>query len=604
VVLGDDVPAPDLQTRTDWAFGGWFTQPNGEGLRVVPGEPLLVAMLSDQSLASPGLMPTTLYALWLYEGQYNVEFVLGGGNIGGDTINVINQVYIDDLLPVPATVQRTGWTLQGWNTQANGLGDWVSNATEVTEALLSQDTLDDPGTPTQFFAIWQANQYVVEFDLDDGTFEAITVTYGQNFTLPTALSRQGYDFDGWFTLAEGGTQITTGTQVHYSNIDPAVEYPGVAATFAAQFTPRNNTAFAVHVILENADGTFANPIVSNFSGTTGALVEAFDSFFTGANYVFDIGYTGNVLSANIAADGSTVLVLRYLRNTYTLTVELAGGTGVTGPSEALRWGEEFDLGSNPTKLGFTFDGWQIIGTGTNIDGFVVTMGTENATLTAQWDETPFYIELIADDDHYDYFGEVLLGAPIGDIPAADIGPNWHFVGWSQDDGESFLQSSDVLQSTDPFVAHFVRIYTIVFDSAGGTITDENAATVTRSATYTHNFAVPEATRPGYVFQQWVLVIDNQQHVITDAVQVWALTDQQPRNPAQISGAMQVFADEIEEEDSITIFAQWERAETSNWWRTLLRVLLGVVLFITAPLLMFIGGRLAGTLFCWYLENCA
>jgi hypothetical protein len=26
--------------------------------------------------------------------------------------------------------------------------------------------------------------------------------------------------------------------------------------------------------------------------------------------------------------------------------------------------------------------------------------------------------------------------------------------------------------------------------------------------------------------------------------------------------------------------------------------------IAVPLLMFAGGRLAGTLFCWYLENCA
>jgi hypothetical protein len=40
----------------------------------------------------------------------------------------------------------------------------------------------------------------------------------------------------------------------------------------------------------------------------------------------------------------------------------------------------------------------------------------------------------------------------------------------------------VLQNTDPFVAQFVRIYTVLFDATGGSITGEGTPTTTRSAT--------------------------------------------------------------------------------------------------------------------------
>ncbi|MCL2531169.1 MAG: InlB B-repeat-containing protein [Oscillospiraceae bacterium] len=604
VLLGDDVPEPNLQLRTDFVFGGWFTAPNGDGVLVTPGEPLTLTMLSELSQQNPAI-PTTLYALWLYEGQYIVQFVLGGGNIAGSTADVTEQVYIDDTLPVPTGVLRTGHSLQGWNTQEDGLGDWVTASTEVTATLLSEATLEDPAVPTQFFAIWQANEYRVQFELSDGSYEAFTVTFGETFTLPAALSRVGYDFTGWFTAAEGGTQITATTIVDHINIDPAIVYPGIAATFMARFTPRNDTAWTVHVILENADGTFADPIVTNFiGGTTGVLVEAFPSFFDDANYVFDADYAGNVLSSNIAADGSTVLVLRYLRRTFTLTVDLDGGTGVVGPTETLRWGEQFDLGGSPTRTGFEFAGWQINGAGTTLAGNVVTMGTANATLTAQWTETPFRIELVADGATYGTHGYVTLGTTVGELPApANIGPNWHFVGWSQD-GISMLQPTSVLQNTDPFVAQFVRIYTVLFDATGGSITGEGTPTTTRSATYTHNFAVPAATRANHVFLHWYVNLGGNSIIVSNATEVWALNSA-PRNPAAISAAAMPFADGADG-SYLTVFAAWEEVDGNdgiNWGR-ILTIVLGIMFGIAVPLLMFAGGRLAGTLFCWYLENCA
>jgi len=212
---------------------------------------------------------------------------------------------------------------------------------------------------------------------------------------------------------------------------------------------------------------------------------------------------------------------------------------------------------------------------------------------------PFNIELIADGATYGEHGYVTIGEPIGELPAsADIGPNWYFIGWSQD-GVSMLQASDVLASADPFVAHFVRIYTVRFDAMGGTITGEDTPTTNRSATYTHNFAVPQATRSGHTFVYWYAQVGSDTVIVTNATEVWAL-DSNPRNPAVMGVSAMTLADDAEDDSYLTVRAQWEAAP-NNWWRTLLGILLGTVL---AVVLMFLGGRLAGTAFCWYLENCA
>lgn len=59
-------------------------------------------------------------------------------------------------------------------------------------------------------------QYVITFDTNGGSVPSPaskTVGYGEALGEVPSVSRAGYAFDGWFTLASGGTQITTETTV-------------------------------------------------------------------------------------------------------------------------------------------------------------------------------------------------------------------------------------------------------------------------------------------------------------------------------------------------------------------------------------------------------
>ncbi len=216
-------------------------------------------------------------------------------------------------------------------------------------------------------------------------------------TLPEGTTKDGYSFEGWFTAASGGTQITTATTVsadvtwyaHYTkntytltwdanggelsgsytsgtvqygaaitaptatmsghtflgwNVTPATTMPAQDITYTAQWS------IAVKHYLQNIDGTYpATPeATDNVSGEAGEYVtpaaKTYDGFITPVTQTVRIGET-------------TEVTYNYVRRTYTITLDAAtnGGTCATASLNVLH-------GATPalpdaTKAGRSFDGW-------------------------------------------------------------------------------------------------------------------------------------------------------------------------------------------------------------------------------------------------------
>ncbi len=68
---------------------------------------------------------------------------------------------------------------------------------------------------------------------------------------------------------------------------------------------------------------------------------------------------------------------------YTLTVSANGGIWSGTSPQTITSGETVTI-NNPTRTNYLFAGWTVSGTGSSIDGTTFTMGTSNATLTANW----------------------------------------------------------------------------------------------------------------------------------------------------------------------------------------------------------------------------
>lgn len=99
---------------------------------------------------------------------------------------------------------RAGHTFLGWNTKADGSGAGYAAGGSYTA-----------NAAATLYAQWQANAYAVTFDAQGGSVTPAgkSVTYGQPYGALPVPERPGYRFDGWFTAAAGGTQVTAETVV-------------------------------------------------------------------------------------------------------------------------------------------------------------------------------------------------------------------------------------------------------------------------------------------------------------------------------------------------------------------------------------------------------
>ena len=98
------------------------------------------------------------------------------------------------------------------------------------------------------------------------------------------------------------------------------------------------------------------------------------------------GFTALLYNTNatIAADGSTVVEIKYDRNYYLMKFDLDGGYGVE-PIYA-RYGSKIEVGT-PTKAGYFFAGWQKVAKGqepVDVESLPGTMPAENSKYKAKW----------------------------------------------------------------------------------------------------------------------------------------------------------------------------------------------------------------------------
>ena len=194
-----------------------------------------------------------------------------------------------------------------------------------------------------------------------------TNKYKKLDSLPT-LTRDGYTFGGWYTAKTGGTSVTTNT------------------TFEGDATLYARWTLKTYEITFNATGG----TVSSASGTTGNgwKLESLPTP-TKNGYTFDSWYTsetgGTKIDASKVYNDNSTIYAQWKINTYEITFNANGSGGTVTPKSAMT-GDGWQLTSlpEPTRTGFTFDGWYTTATG----GDYVTVDwvySEKTTIYARWE---------------------------------------------------------------------------------------------------------------------------------------------------------------------------------------------------------------------------
>ena len=151
----------------------------------------------------------------------------GGTNPSPNSTEVEHTFAIRTAISTLPTSTRTGYTQNKWWTSAAG-GAEVTLDTIVNNSFTA-------------YAHWTPNTYTITWDSQGGTaVSPWSMSYGTTLGSHGALpipTREGFEFDNWWTTAEGGTQVTASTSVPASNTTYYAHwidrYPSISVKFNA-----------------------------------------------------------------------------------------------------------------------------------------------------------------------------------------------------------------------------------------------------------------------------------------------------------------------------------------------------------------------------------
>ena len=264
--------------RSGYTYAGWNTAANGSGADYAPG----TTYSTDANLA--------LFAKWT-PNTYTVTFNVNGGSAPSPTSK---SVTFNAAYGALATTSRTNYTFNGWFTAAFG-GTQITNLTSVSTA--ADHTL---------YAQWTGNPYTVTFNENGGIAASPTsktVNLGTAYGTLAITNRTGYAFNGWFTAASGGTQVTDVT-----NVTTAANHTLYAqwsiATYAVTYDGNGNTGGTVP-----SNQTKTHDIAFTLSGV-GTLTRA-GCTFTGWNTATNGSGTSYAVGATYTANAALELYAQW-----------------------------------------------------------------------------------------------------------------------------------------------------------------------------------------------------------------------------------------------------------------------------------------------------
>lgn len=172
---------------------------------------------------------------------------------------------------------------------------------------------------------WSTQPYTVNFNANGGTVSptSMTVYYGSTYGNLPVPTRQGYGFDGWYTEATGGTQVTASTSVPWKSQSQST-YPiyahWTANTYTVTFDASTN------------HGTPNSTKSVTYGSTYGTLPTA-TSQISGYSFAgwFTAATGGTQITSNTpvpySSTGTITVYAQFTQITHTVTIQAStGGT--------------------------------------------------------------------------------------------------------------------------------------------------------------------------------------------------------------------------------------------------------------------------------------
>ena len=279
----------------------------------------------------------------------------------------------------PGTPTREGYNFKGWkNTNGNAVWFDADDFSESGNELTAATT--DANGKTVFQAVWEeiVVEHTVTFDLNytgsTGAPAPATVTDGGKVTAPTAPSRTGYTFGGWFKEAACTAEWAFGTDTVTAS-----------RTLYAKWIVDNYT------ITYNLNGGTVSGAPGDYTieSTAITLPTPTKTGYTFGGWYSNAEFTGGAVTSIAAGStGNKEFFAKWTVDNYTITYNLDDGTNASGnPASYTIESAKITLAA-ATKAGYTFDGWYGEAAFNNKVTEIAAGSTGNKTLYAKWTAVP------------------------------------------------------------------------------------------------------------------------------------------------------------------------------------------------------------------------
>ena len=386
---GTAITKPAEPTRLGYRFDGW----DEELPATIPAENLTLKAQWTQLRYTVGVETANGTIAGIGEYTYgqkvtltakpdaHYHFVNWGGGQTSETVSFT--VEKDTLLTANFAIDEfeIAFVSEGKTLQSDKLAFGTTpkfSAETPTKTATAQYTykfkewspaIEEVSQPTTYTAVFDStlNQYTITYMVDgEVSGEVETYNYSETITTRTKPSKDGYTFAGW---SNGKTTYNENT---------SFSMPASDVTLTAQWEPGTTTYKVQHLQQNEYDDEYVIAETENISGITKNQTNAQPKSYT--------GFTAQTYSqAEINANGSTIIEIRYNRNLHKVTY--INGTDTYMTKENIRYGYYFGVDTTPSisKTGCTFAGWS---DGTKVYKSFPDIGFEmpdaDVTLTAQW----------------------------------------------------------------------------------------------------------------------------------------------------------------------------------------------------------------------------
>ena len=479
VKFGAAITKPSADpTKTGYTFGGW----DKEIPETMPAEDV------------------TVKAQWKVV-NYSITYDLDGGTVTGNptSYTVENKITLNNPT-------KTGYTFAGWS------GTGISGTEKAV-------TIKNATGNREYTANWTANQYTITFDTNGGSeVKSITQNYGTKITAPANPTKTGYTFTGWdmeipktmpagdmtikaqwkinqYTITfdtDGGSEIAPITQDYGTDITAPANPTKEGYTFAGwdenipANMPAKNMTIKAKWAINQYTVTFKNgdEVVKNAEMDYGSTITEPEKP-TKEGYTFK-GWQGYTTNMTLPAHDVT-FTAQWTINQYTLTFKNGETVYKTITQD---YGTAIAKPTDPTKTGYTFDGWDA--------EIPTTMPAGDMTVTAKWTANQYTVKFDANGGSACESKTVTYDQSYGTLPRPTK-EGYTFTGWY--DNNTLIYDTTLYRTAGDkkLTAHWgIVSYTITYSVDNVILenvndTREFGARLNKLYTY---------TKTGYTVSEW------------------------------------------------------------------------------------------------------